>query len=148
MRSRLVLGTLVLLACCDAVAGNGLTPSERARQALSASPGRDAVYIDIPMAGNPVANWMLGAAVGKATWMEQLKAAMAQGAETPTNLVVGGEDEDVTRKAIKAAIKSFHGRRLPYLNITVVGTHAKAESLRTQAESLGINYTVLQPGLR
>jgi hypothetical protein len=147
MSRRIVLSALVLLACCNADAGNSLTSTERAKQALSASPVRDAIYIDIPAAGNPVANWMLGSVVGSATWMDQLKAAMALGAESPTNLIVGGENEGVIRKAVQAAMKSFRGRRLPQLTLTVLGTSAKAESLRAQAESLGINYVVQKPGL-
>lgn len=148
MKNRMVLSALVLLVCCNAVAADNLTSAERASQALSATSGRDALYIDIPVAGNPVANLMLGAVVGKAAWMDQLKAAMALGAEAPTTLVVGGESEGVTRKAVQAAIKSFRGKRLPHLTLTVVGTPAKAEPLREQAESLGINFVVQQPGPR
>lgn len=125
-------------------AASATTSSERARLALEAYAGKDAIYIDIPEAGNPVANWMLGAVVGKAAWMDQLKAAMALGAAAPTNLVVGGENEGVTRKAVQSAIRSFRGRQLPQLSLAVVGTPSKAEELREQAESLGITSIVVQ----
>jgi len=141
---RIAISVVLASSGSAASAADHLTSSQRAEQALTLSPNRDAIYIDIPAAGSPVANWMLGAVAGKAAWMDRLKAVMALGAETPSNLIVGGESAEVTHKAVQSAIQSFAGTRLPHLTRTLVGPPAKAEKLRTAAESSGITY-VVQP---
>ena len=62
------------------------------------------------------------------------------------NLVVEGRSEHVTRKAVKAALDSFKGRQLPYLNLTLVGDPKRGENLRSQAEALGARYQVQPSG--
>jgi len=89
---------------------------------------------------------MLGAVVSKARWMQDLTKLMEMGAHAPLNLVVEGRSESVTRNAVKAALDSFKGRQLPYLNLTLVGDPKRGESLRRMAENLGIQYQVQPTG--
>ncbi|MEN5267044.1 hypothetical protein [Stenotrophomonas sp. TWI587] len=105
-----------------------------------------AFYIDVPSAGNRVANLMMGSVVGKAAWMGQLKALMARGAEPPmTRLVVAGESEDVTRKAVQSALDTFKHQRLSHLTLTVVGTSPKMQGLQSTAEQSGITFRAVPP---
>ena len=89
---------------------------------------------------------MLGSVVSKAAWMDQLKALMARGAEPPmTRLVVAGESEDVTRKAVQSALGSFKQQRLSYLTLTVAGQSPKMQGLQRSAEQLGITFRAATP---
>jgi hypothetical protein len=99
-------------------------------------------YFEVPETGSAVSNWMLGAAITKAAWMQDLTRLMAIGAEAPTSLVVMGKSETVSRKAVQAALKSFNGRKLPFLSLTLIGDPQRGEDLRGQAEALGIRYQV------
>ena len=120
------------------------TIGQRGEWALQDQPS-GAIYVDIPSTGSTVANWMLGAVAGQATWMDQLTRVMAMGAERPVYLIVGGEDHGVARKATQAAIRSFAGRSLPHLTLVLIGPQARAERLRPAAEALGITYVVRPP---
>lgn len=105
-----------------------------------------AFYVDIPSAGNPVANIMLGTVVGKAVWMDQLKTAMSLGRKPPTTrLVVAGQSEDVVRKAMKSALDSFKDERLPYLTLIVVGQSEKMQALESRAAQSGVAFHILPP---
>jgi hypothetical protein len=99
-------------------------------------------YIEVPAAGNPLSNWMIGAAVAKATWMQDLTRLMGMDADAPLTLVVTGKSDHVAQKALQAALESFEGRRLPYLSLTLIGDPRRGEKLRSQAEALGIRYQV------
>lgn len=132
--ARLSLAFLVLCMPVAAFAGND--------EPAPPSPGPPAkcaaFYVDIPSAGNPLANMMLGSMVGSAAWMDQLKMTLSLGKEPPvTRLVVAGQSESVVRKAVQAALDSFKGERLPYMSLTVAGSSPK---LQARAEQLGITF--------
>ncbi|MEN1996153.1 MULTISPECIES: hypothetical protein [Stenotrophomonas] len=140
--ARLALGLTLLGIAGAACADPELPEAPQSAQAVRCA----AFYIDVPSAGNPVANLMLGSVVSKAAWMDQLKALMARGAEPPmTRLVVAGESEDVTRKAVQSALGSFKQQRLSYLTLTVAGQSPKMQGLQRSAEQLGITFRAATP---
>ena len=96
------------------------------------------LYIEVPDAGNPVSNLMLGSVVTKSGAYRGLTTMMALGAESPTYLAVGGRNGAVVRKTLKAALMSFKSKQLPYLHLVLVGDPGKGEALRSQAEALGV----------
>lgn len=139
-RAALCLGLLGIAGA--AFADPGALPSPQSVPSVQCA----AFYIDVPSAGNPVANLMMGSVVSKAAWMDQLKALMARGAEPPmTRLVVAGQSEDVTRKAVQAALDTFKQDRLSHLTLTVVGKSPKMQRLQSSAELLGITFRAVPP---
>ncbi|ROP77255.1 hypothetical protein EDF74_2929 [Stenotrophomonas rhizophila] len=143
-------GSYVRVALCLSllgIVGAAFADPEAPESPQSAqSPECAAFYIDIPSAGNRIANLMMGSVVGKAAWMDQLKALMARGAEPPmTRLVVAGESEDVTRKAVQSALDTFKHQRLSHLTLTVVGTSPKMQGLQSTAEQSGITFRAVPP---
>ena len=101
------------------------------------------MYIDIPSSGNGVSNMLLRAVIADAPWMRQLTGAMARGAQTPTYLVVGGQDNGVAYKALQTALRKLNGQKLPHLHLVLVGDPQRGGKLRSQAEALEAEYRVL-----
>jgi len=129
--ARLALGLTLLGIAGAACADPELPEAPQSAQAVRCA----AFYIDVPSAGNPVANLMLGSVVSKAAWMDQLKALMARGAEPPmTRLVV-----------VQSALGSFKQQRLSYLTLTVAGQSPKMQGLQRSAEQLGITFRAATP---
>lgn len=83
------------------------------------------------------------AAIGEAAWMKQLTSVMARGADAPTYVVVGSRDNGVTYSAVKRALDTFQGQKLPYLHLALMGDVERAEQLRAPAEALGVEYRVI-----
>lgn len=126
----------------SASAGGGVPAVERGAQTGSCN----AFYVDIPSAGNPLANMMLGSVVGGAAWMDGLKSTLALGAQPPrVHVVAGGQSEAVVRKAVQAALGTFKEQRLPYLTLSVVGPSQKLQALRGEAEQRGITFRDVPP---
>lgn len=126
----------------SASAGDGAPVEERVDQTEACN----AFYVDIPSAGNPLANMMLGSVVGGAAWMDGLKSTLALGAQPPmVRVVAGGQSEAVVRKAVQAALDSFKEQRLPYLTLSVVGKSQKLQALRADAEQRGITFRDVPP---
>jgi hypothetical protein len=121
------------------------------RMALSAQafPNQaEALYIDIPVARSGVSNFMMRAFIGKASWMRQLTDLMARGANSPTYLVIGSQDNAVAYSALSKAFDSFKDGSLPELHLALIGSPEQAGRLRPAVEALGAEYRVLLAPLR
>lgn len=114
----------------------------------SPPPGATAVqalYVQIPDAGSPIANAMLGATIGSSNAVKQLEQVMALGEKATLTVTAFGSSERLTLKAAEAALRSFEGKRLPHLTLGVVANAEKVEKLRPLAESIGVQLVVGQP---
>lgn len=120
---------------------SGVAEESQGDRVVSNAVKEQIIYVDIP-AGNPISNAMMVPFMDEAVWMRSIKSYMAIGVERPFSLMIGSSSDMIARKAVQSALKSFDGRQLPYLTLTLVGDTKKAESLRKQAEALGITFQV------
>jgi hypothetical protein len=91
---------------------------------------------------------MMRAFIAQAPWMRQLTDVMARGAQSPTYVVVGSENNGVAYSALAKAVNSFKGKQLPNLHLALIGDPSQAEQLRSAAEALGAEYRVLASTLK
>ncbi|WP_369941655.1 hypothetical protein [Xanthomonas medicagonis] len=129
-----------------AVSAPGLVHAQEAQPAPAAgSPAGRMFYVEMPAASNAISNALMGPAIGSSNAVKQLESVMARGETEPLEVVAYGGNERLVLKSVEAALKSFQGKRLPYLTLGVVASADKVEKLRPLAEPLGVRLVVGRP---